>query len=115
MSAYYRVDFQVCNNEDLRQLFELTDTAGQAIDLSGVTLRMDIAATTGSAALEASSTNGRIAIRDAAAGRFELAIPAAIVRGLQPGTYRHDLVLSHADSVRRVWSGTISLCQGVTP
>ena len=115
MSAYYRVDFQVSNTEDLRQQFELTDTAGTPVDLTGASLRMDIASMSGADALQASSANGRIAISDAAAGRFEVAIPAADVRGLLPGTYRHDLLLSHADSVRRVWSGTISLSQGVTP
>lgn len=114
MSAHYRVDFQSASNEDLRQLFEITDTSGEPIDLTGATLRMGLEAIAGPAQLEASTANGRIEIVEAAAGRFELAIPAATIEGLPPGSYRHDLLLDRSGSTLRVWSGTLTLSQGVT-
>jgi hypothetical protein len=114
MSAYYRVDFQSANNEDLRQIFELADTAGEPVDLTGATLRMGVEAIAGLAQLEASTANGRIEIVDAEAGRFEIAIPAATIGDLPPGSYRHDLLLDRSGSFVRVWSGTLTLSQGVT-
>lgn len=115
MSAYYRVDFQASNNEDLRQGFILTDNAGAPLDITGAGLRMGIETSTGLDILEASTTNGRIAIVDAPAGRFDLAIPAAIMATLREGAYRHDLLLESTGTIRRVWTGTLTLGQGVAP
>lgn len=114
MSAYYRVTFQAANNEDLRQAFVLTDEAGAAIDLDGATLRMGLQDLSGNDQLDASTSNGRIAIGDAAQGRFELAIPAAVMGTLKAGVYRHDLLLSVSGTTRRVWAGTLEVSQGVS-
>lgn len=115
MAAFYRVDFQASNNEDLRQGFVLTDTAGTPLDITGAVLRMGIETTAGRDVLEASTANGRILITDAPAGRFDLAIPAALLATLHEGAYRHDLLLNNAGTVRRVWAGTLTLGQGVAP
>jgi hypothetical protein len=115
MSAFYRVDFQSSNNEDLRQAFVLTDEAGTPIDITGAALRMGVETAAGRDALEATTANGRIVVSDAPAGRFDLAIPAAVMRTLAEGAYRHDLVLESGGTTRRVWAGTLTLGQGVAP
>lgn len=115
MSAYYRVDFQASNNEDLRQGFVLTDSAGTPLDITGAALRFGLETSAGRDVLEASTLNGRITVSDAPAGRFDLAIPAAVMATLAEGAYRHDLLLEASGSVRRVWTGTLTLGQGVTP
>ena len=115
MSAYYRINFETANNEDLRQVFALTDDAGAPFDLTGAVLRMDIESSDGVDAVEATTTNGRIAIANAVGGQFELAVPAATMRGLAPGGYQHDLLLTFPDGrVHRVWTGTLTLSRGVT-
>jgi hypothetical protein len=114
MSACYRVNFQAATNEDLRQAFVLQDAAGAAIDLTGASLRMALQGASGAIALEAGLADGRIAILDAANGRFEVAVLAADLQTLPPGVYRHDLLLAQAGVVRRVWSGVLTLSQGVT-
>ena len=64
----------------------------------------------------AATANGRIALSDAVAGRFELAVPAATMRTLAPGGYQHDLLLTFPDGrIHRVWTGTLTLSRGVTP
>lgn len=115
MTAYYRVNFTVANNEDLRQSFVLSDTGQVPIDLTGADLRMAVSAASGAAALAASIGNGRIVVHDAPAGRFELVLPSAALTPLQPGVYRHDLVLTNAAGhMHRIWSGGLTLEQGVT-
>lgn len=114
MSAYFRVDFQSSNNEDLRQAFQLTDQAGAPLDITGAVLRMGLETAGGRDALEATTVNGRIAIIEATAGRFDLAIPASVMRTLPEGAYRHDLIIDSAGSIRRVWTGTLTLSQGVS-
>ena len=115
MTALYRVNLQTANNEDLRQVFVLTDTSAQAIDLTGATLAMDIESFDGNDVLEATTANGRIVVVDAPAGRFELAVPAAAMRALPAGSYQHDLLLTLAGGrVHRVWAGSLTLARGVT-
>ena len=115
MAAFYRVSFEVANNEDLRQSFALSGTDATPIDLTGASLKMDVASASGTTALEASTANGRIAILNATAGQIELRVPAGILRGLEPGAYQHDLVLAlPSGAVRRVWAGSLMLIRGVT-
>ncbi len=115
MSAAYRVNFDLANNEDMRQAFSLGDTAGAPLDLAGASLRMHIETLAGETVVEATTANGRIILIDAPAGRFDLAIPAATMRTLTAGAYRHDLLLVAANgNVRRIWSGSLTLDRGVT-
>lgn len=115
MTAYYRVDIQSANNEDLRQAFVLADDSAQALDLTGAALAMDLETFEGTDVLEATTANGRIVVHGATAGQFELAVPAAAMRTLPPGSYQHDLLLTLADGrVHRVWTGTLTLARGVT-
>jgi hypothetical protein len=115
MSAYFRVDFQSANKEDLRQVFQLTDQNGAPLDIAGATLRMGIETASGRDVLKVTTSNGRIVVIDGVAGRFDLTVPAAVMRLLPEGAYRHDLVIESAGTVRRVWTGTLTLSQGVSP
>jgi hypothetical protein len=116
MTAFYRVNFQTANNEDLRHAFALTDSNGTSVDLTGAALQMDLVAVAGfgGAPVVASTGNGRIALVSAAEGHFELGLPAALMRTMTPGVYRHDLLLTLTGRVQRVWEGTLTLSQGVT-
>jgi len=115
MSACYRVTFKAATNADLRQGFQVTDDDGAPIDLTGADLRMDVEERPGVDVLEASSANGMIAVTAPATGHFELAVPAAVMGGLAPGVYQHDLVATLANGhVHRIWAGTLTLARGVS-
>jgi hypothetical protein len=124
MAAFYRVSFDTANNEDLRQSFALSDETGIPINLTGAQLNMGIdpipalgpASGAATPALEASVGNGRIVLANPTAGQFAIAIPAAVMRTMSPGSYRHDLILTLASGeVHRVWAGSLTLQQGVAP
>jgi hypothetical protein len=115
MSAFYRVNFELANNEDLRQAFALSDDAQVPVDLTGAGLKMQIRSLGNETVLEASNVNGRIAVLDAPNGRFDVAVPAAVMQSVAAGSYQHDLVLSDAAGrVKRIWTGTLTLSRGVT-
>jgi hypothetical protein len=118
MTALYRINFQSANNEDLRHAFALTDSTGTAVNLTGAGLHMDLVGMAGVGSVApvvvATTSNGRIALVSGADGQFEIALPAALMRTLPAGVYRHDLLLTLADRIQRVWEGTLTLSQGVT-
>ena len=114
MTALYRVDLTAATNADLRQSFALADTAGTAIDLTGVAISFAAEHEPGAAVLAASTTNGRIVVTNALLGRFDLVIPAAALAPIAPGLYQHDLLLTRTGRVDRIWSGTLRLEHGVT-
>ena len=115
MAAHYRVDLRAANNEDLRQAFALSDQTPAPLDLTGASLRMTAELLSDWTTFEISTGNGRITLANAAAGQFEISVPAAVMRTLSPGSYRHDLLLTMASgAVHRVWSGALTLERGVT-
>lgn len=116
MATTYRVDFTLANTEDLRQGFALADQAATPIDLTGTSLLMTMRHIDSSVSSEISTANGRITLSDARSGCFELLVPAATMRTFEPGSYRHDLLMTSADgATQRVWSGTVTLEAGVSP
>ena len=114
MSNYYRVDFNIANNEDLRQDFAVRDGGGAPIDLDGSNLKMDVEGPSGLRVIQATLANGQITVTDAAQGHFRLAIPAATLRALPEGSYRHDFLLVRGAETKRLWVGTITINRGVT-
>ena len=114
MTAFYRVNFTCANNEDLRQAFVLTDSAGTAVDLTNGAMRMRIENPAGNGGVEASTANGQIVLTDAPNGAFEVGIPASVLSARDPGVYQHDLILTLAGRVTRVWAGSVDLSRGVT-
>ena len=116
MATFYRVNFLTAANEDLRQAFALTDSAGAPVSLTDGSLKMNFEALASTIpGIEASTANGRIVLSNAAQGQFEIALPTAVLRSIPAGVYRHDLVLTLAGRVQRVWEGTLTLNSGVTP
>lgn len=113
MTALFRVDFEVANNEDFHYAFALTDENGDPVDLAGATLRMDIESRAGGDVLSLSTENGRIAV-EAAAGRFDLLVPAADMAALRENYHAHDLLMTLDGRTTRLWQGAFSIIQGVT-
>jgi hypothetical protein len=114
MTALYRVDFTAADNADLRQGFALADTAGVPINLTGATLALAFEHEPNTPLLQATIANGRIVVTDAPQGRFELTIAAAALAALPPALYQHDLLLTRAGRIDRLWTGTLRLDDGVT-
>jgi hypothetical protein len=114
MTAFYRVTFEAANTEDLRQAFALTDSSDSPVDLTGAQLQMGVETAVGVDAIAASTGNGHIIVHNAAAGLFSIAIPAAVMRTLPAGAYQHDLLLTLAGRVQRIWTGTLTLSRGIT-
>jgi DNA-binding IclR family transcriptional regulator len=79
----------------------LTDEAGAAIDLTGATARLQVRDQAGNVVVSASTTDGRITITPAA-GRIDMTVPYSAT-GLAPGSYRFDLEVTHASSLRRTY------------
>jgi hypothetical protein len=113
MSAHYAVNFTAATNADLAQAFALTDTAGAPVSLQAATMVMAIETTPAAPPLIADTANGRIAITDSSAGTFEIRIPAAALQAMPPGVYRHDLVITRSGRKTRIWSGHVTLEQGI--
>ena len=114
MTTFYRVNIHMANNEDMRQGFALTDTAGVPVDLSSASLKMDIETPADTDAIEISTGNGRIELTAPQQGQFEIQVPASLMRTIPEGVYRHDLLLDHAGGIRRIWEGSLTLSRGVT-
>ncbi len=114
MAAFYQVNIQMANNEELRQNFALADDLDAPVDLTGAVLRMDIENLDGNSLISLSTGNGSISILNAALGQFEIFVPASQMATYNAGVYRHDLLLSLTSHVQRVWEGTLTLSQGIT-
>lgn len=115
MSSYYKVNFELSNNEDLDQSFAICDKSGVPVSLADAALKMQVRGLSGTTVIEASIANGRVSVINPAAGTFRLHVPAETMSGIAEGAYHHDLLLSSADgAVKRIWTGTLQLAQGVT-
>lgn len=115
MTAYYLMNFRSANNADLRQSFALTDSASTPVNLTGSSLKMHIEVSSNGTTLEVSTGNGRIALVNAAAGQFDIAVPAVLMHTLPEGIHQHDLLLTlPSGQVQRIWAGTLTLARGVT-
>ena len=113
--TFYKVNFALATNEDLRQMFVLSDSSGQALNLANASWRMSLEPSTGSEdVLVLSSNTTGITIVEAEAGAFELAAPASTIGTLAPGVYYHDLLLSLDGRELRIWEGTLHLEKGIS-
>jgi len=114
MSAWYTVNFSLANNADWEQEFQMKDTAGAAIDLTGAAFEMDVRDRAGTEILTLTTGNARIVITNAAAGNFKLIVPASVMRTLPTGGYAHDLLRVQAGKTERIWAGTVEIFKGVS-
>lgn len=100
-----------------RRVVRLKDDAGDAIDLSGATVRMHVRAkvTTATTLLELNEANGRALITDAAGGEITLLVSAADTAALTFDSAVYDLEIEYAGSmVDRVLYGAVKLSKEVT-
>jgi hypothetical protein len=68
--------------------WELKDAAGDPIDLTGASARLQVRDASGAVVISASTADGRLTIQPAA-GRIDLLVPYSAT-GLAPGSYRFD-------------------------
>lgn len=113
MTALFRVDFEVANNEDFRYAFVITDAEGAPVDLAEATFRMHVETSAGDDVLVLTTENDRIAV-DGAAGRIDLIVSAADMAQLVENYHRHDMLMLNGTQTTRLWLGGFSIVQGVT-
>jgi len=93
--------------------WELKDAAGNPIDLTGSSARLQVRDATGAEVIAASTTDGRLTLTPAS-GRIDMLVPYAAT-GIAPGTYRFDLEVTHASGLRRTYEqDTLVVLEDVT-
>lgn len=113
--TFYKVNFSLATNEDLRQVFALSDSSGTPLDLSNASLRMSLEPSfSDEDALVLSSETTGVTIVEAEGGVFEVSAPASTIASLAPGVYHHDLLLSIDGRELRIWEGTLHLEKGIS-
>lgn len=91
----------------------LQDAAGNPIDLTGASARLQLRAGDGTVALSASTADGRITLTPLA-GRLDLAVAYADT-GLPVASYTFALEVTHANGVRRTYEqDVLSVLEDVT-
>jgi len=113
MTALFKVDFDVANNEDFRYAFKVCDENDTPVDLTGAALEMQVETRLGENVLVLSTQNGRIVLT-ASDGRFDLVVPAADMSALAANLHQHDLLMRLGGQTTRLWTGNFSITQGVT-
>ncbi len=107
------LNLEAATNADWRQEFEAVDAAGDALALSGATIRMDVRDRAGAAALSLSVGSG-LTVTDAAAGEFELEVDRDTMADVTPGLYRFDLLIEIGGLALTAARGTLNIRKGVT-
>lgn len=113
MTALNRVDFEIADNEDFRYAFQLQDTEGAALDLATATFKMDVRSADDAILLTLTTANGRVLV-DTADNRIDLTVPAATIATLPAGVHLHDMLMVDAGAITRIWTGAITVVEGVT-
>ncbi|HMN38632.1 MAG TPA: hypothetical protein PKD49_13110 [Hyphomicrobium sp.] len=113
MTALFKVDFEVANNEDFRYAFAICDEHDTPVDLTGATFHMDIETRLGDNVLVLNIENGRIAV-DPSIGRIDLSVPAQDMAALPANFHQHDMLMRLHGQTTRLWAGNFSIVQGVT-
>ena len=100
------------NNADWKTQFQFTDgETGDLIDFTGAKIEIDVKDFDGCRRICASTDNGKIAI--ISTGVFELDIPASEMQCLCPGSYQVGGVYSLNDETISLFTGTLSITNGV--
>lgn len=101
---------------NLRYVFNYTDSAGTAINLTGYTVRMQVRATKAQTTTLLDIANGAgISITDAAAGQITLDVPAATTAALPGDTLGvYDIELVNGSTVTRFLEGVAVISGEVT-
>lgn len=114
------VDYLVRTNEDWRDSLSLTTGVGddaEAVDLTGSTFSAQIRSTPDTllVLMEASTTNGKLVIADAAGGVLSWNIAADEMATLVPAIYAYDMVWTNPDGIIDTFvAGTLTVERGIT-
>ena len=102
----------VTNSADWKTQFQFTDgETGDLLDFTGATIKLAVKDADGCQRLTASTDDGKIAI--ISTGLFELDIPASEMQCLCPGSYQVGGVYSLNDETISLFTGTLSITNGV--
>jgi hypothetical protein len=89
------------------------DETEEGIDLAGAAILLELRRPGGSsAALTASTGNGRIAL-EAEAGRFALTIPAETMRSLEAIAYEAGITVTQNGQTTQFFIGTLPVLDGI--
>jgi hypothetical protein len=112
--ALFTVEFQAATNADWEDNFEVTDAAGDPIDLTGAAFEMDIRRADGTQLIELTTAAGTLPILNAAQGVFGVKVLAATMVTLAPGTYQLDCLVAQSGQTLRLFEGRLFLEKGIT-
>ena len=113
MTALFKVDFEIANNEDFRYAFVISDADNTPVDLTGATFHMDVETRLGDNVLVLNAENGRIIV-DPFIGRIDLVVAAQDMAALPANFHQHDMLMRRSGQTTRLWAGNFSIVQGVT-
>jgi hypothetical protein len=101
---------------DFDRTFVYRDVDANVINLAGATFEMmlRIHADDVQSQLLVSSANGRITIVDAAAGKFRIRVPQAVLELLPAKTYAQSLIMTKGSDKTQIWDGTWEHAMGPT-
>lgn len=104
---------RVYRGDTWSRAWELRDKAGAPIDLTGASARLHLRDGSGTLIVSGDTSDGRIVITPAD-GRIDMTIPYNAM-ALNPGTYRFDLEVTHADGTRYTYEqGVLLVLEDVT-
>lgn len=112
MATTFQVNFTVGTNEDLRHSFQLKDTAGTGIDITGATMALEAVNDNGDSIFVASTADSRITLTTPATGYFKLNVPQSVIGAVAVGTYKFDLVMTLSGEKTRLMFGTVNVVEG---
>jgi len=107
------LNLEAATNADWLQPFKAVDANGDALGLSGATLRLDVRDRADNAALTLENGDG-LSVTDAAAGEFEVEVDRDVMAAIAPGLYRFDLLVEIDGLALTVARGTLNIRDGVT-
>jgi hypothetical protein len=110
--SLFHIQFEVSNNADWEDYFELRDEAG-AVDLTGFSFLMDVRKE-GELVFHAATSNGQFVVIDAQAGVCGIKVPAAVMEGVAPGLYDCDCLMLETGRVLSLFTGKVLVKQGIT-
>jgi hypothetical protein len=93
--------------------WEIKDAAGNPIDLTGASARLQVRDATGAVVISASTIDGRLTLTPAS-GRIDMLVPYSATV-IAPGSYRFDIEVTHASGIRRTYEqDTLIVLEDVT-
>lgn len=107
------INLEAATNTDWRQEFKVLDSAGDALSLSGATIRLDVRNRAGTAVLSLSVGSG-LSVTDSAAGEFELEVDRTETADIAPGLYNYDLLIEINGLALAAARGIVFFREGVT-